>query len=230
MTIFETRTAILLSFLCATGLGCVTQGTFDELATELDVLRTENAQLSEKLAALEEENQGLGERLSDAERELTASKLDLQSLGQTHEQLVSELRSEVESGQVQIRKVLNGVSVGVSDELLFASGSARLSDAGRDVLRRVADRIQGDSTLVFVEGHTDDVQVGKALRDRYPTNWELGGARAASVVRVLSETGVDPKRLRAVSRGPFDPIAPNDSEEGRAKNRRTEIILRPMLR
>jgi chemotaxis protein MotB len=79
---------------------------------------------------------------------------------------------------------------------------------------------------VFVEGHTDNVPVGRRLRERYPTNWELAGARAALVVRALSEGGVEPKRLRAVSRGPFAPIAANDTPENRARNRRTEIILR----
>ena len=78
-----------------------------------------------------------------------------------------------------------------------------------------------------MEGNTDNVPVGPELRKLYPTNWELAGARAAEVVRLLADNGVDPATMRAVSRGPFDPIASNDTAEGRAENRRTEIVLRP---
>jgi chemotaxis protein MotB len=122
--------------------------------------------------------------------------------------------------------VVDGIRLGVSDELLFPSGATALNEEGTGLIARVADQIDESSAIVFVEGHTDDVSVGPTLRKRYPTNWELAGARAALVVRVLSENGVAPERLRAVSRGPFDPKVPNDSPENRAKNRRTEIILR----
>jgi chemotaxis protein MotB len=146
----------------------------------------------------------------------------------THDQLVNELRDELESGQIQIKRLVDGISLDVSDELLFSSGEARLNEAGKALLARVAGQISGDDSVLSVEGHTDDVRVGAALRDRYPTNWELAGARAAIVVRTLSEAGVDPIRMRAVSRGPFAPIASNETAEGRARNRRTEIILRPL--
>jgi chemotaxis protein MotB len=76
-----------------------------------------------------------------------------------------------------------------------------------------------------VQGHTDNVPIHS---ERYPTNWELAGARASRVVRLLEENGVDPGRLWAVSHGEYAPVAPNDSNAGRAKNRRIEITLKPV--
>ena len=189
MTRFEMRSSILLGLLSLGVSGCASQGTVDALETELGALRTANTELDARARALEAENSELSGRLDDAETALARSEIDMRSMGQTHDQLVTELRNELASGQIQIRKAVDGVSVGVSDELLFASGSARLSDAGRDVLGRVAGQIRNDSTLVFVEGHTDDVRVGEALRDRYPTNWELGGARAILYPQIFTRTG-----------------------------------------
>jgi chemotaxis protein MotB len=85
---------------------------------------------------------------------------------------------------------------------------------------------QGDQ--IDVIGNTDNVPVGPGLAERFPTNWELGGARAAIVVRTLQAAGIDPTTMRAVSAGQYHPVASNDTPQGRAKNRNTEILLRPM--
>ncbi len=123
---------------------------------------------------------------------------------------------------------MDGIRLAVSDELLFPSGSAELESGGRDVLIRVAKQIGDEQAIVAVEGHTDNVRIGPSLRKRYTSNWELAAARAAGVVRLLNENGLAGERLRAVSRGPFAPIASNDTAKGRARNRRTEIVLRPV--
>lgn len=211
-------TAILAASL---GVGCVTRGSYDELQSERDALQEEKDRLAGELATLHDENADLSASLAQSEERF-------ESMMHTRDQLVAELRDELEAGQIEIRNLVDGVSLNVSDELLFPSGGVTLTEKGQDVLGRVARQIQNDTSLVFVEGHTDNVAIGSGLKQRFPTNWELAGARAAIVVRVLSEGGVDPTRLRAVSRGPFDPVASNDTEEGRAKNRRTEIILRPL--
>jgi chemotaxis protein MotB len=78
---------------------------------------------------------------------------------------------------------------------------------------------------VEVQGHTDNVPIHSG---RYPTNWELAGARASRVVRFLEQQGVAPERLCAISHGEYAPVAPNDSAAGRAKNRRIEITLKPV--
>ena len=201
--------------------GCVTQGTYDELVAQHAALQTQNTEMSEEMGAIRGENETLVAALAEKEQEF-------ESMVETRDELVSALETEVAAGQIEIRNLVDGVSLNVSDELLFPSGGVTINDAGRDVLGRVGRQIGDDDSLVFVEGHTDDVRIGPTLRKRYPTNWELAAARASIVVRTLSEAGVDPKRLRAVSRGPFAPIASNETEDGRAKNRRTEIILRPL--
>ncbi|MFB3117919.1 MAG: flagellar motor protein MotB, partial [Myxococcota bacterium] len=98
---------------------------------------------------------------------------------------------------------------------------ASLNSSGTAVLRKVGRRLLELPHTIAVEGHTDDVPVAR----RFPSNWELAAARASSVVRLLIDLGVEPERLKAVSRAEFAPIASNDSAEGRAKNRRIEIQL-----
>jgi chemotaxis protein MotB len=216
------------SFTAFFALGCVTQGSYDELQTERDAMQATNARLEEELGSLRDQNASLSERLGVAETSLARAELKMQSLTGTYDQLVTELQQEVDAGQVEIRKVAEGISLNVSEELLFGSGQVELNESGRALLKRVAERLQSEASSVWVEGHTDDVRVGPKLKARYPTNWELAAARATNAVHVLADSGVEPSRLRAVSRGPFDPVAPNDTPEGRQKNRRTEIILRPI--
>jgi chemotaxis protein MotB len=160
--------------------------------------------------------------------ELLKTETEVASLRGTYGELVDVLQAEVLAGQIEVLQLVDGIRLKVSEELLFRSGSARLSEKGRTLLARVAGQIADENAIISVEGHTDNVAISPSLRDRYATNWELAGARASSVVRVLSEAGVDPMQLRAVSRGPFAPIASNDTAEGRSQNRRTEIILRPL--
>jgi len=196
--------AILI--LIAGSLGCVSQGTYNEVQADRD-------QLSNRVQALEREN--------------TASEEELAELRARSAAIEDELRDEVVAGQILVKQVQDGIQVDVSNQLLFASGSAILSEKGRDVLLRLAKQLREGDETISVEGHTDNVMIGAALERQYPSNWELAGARAARVVRRLSAEGVDPKRLRAVSHGPFDPEASNDTEAGRAQNRRTQILLRP---
>jgi len=196
--------------------GCVSSGKYGELEKERDALAVERDALAEEQAVLV--------------NELDSVRAENEQMKNTYGELVRELQSEVEAGQITIQEVVDGIRLGVSDELLFSSGATSLGDDGTALIARVAKQIADEDAIVFVEGHTDDVRVGPSLRARYPTNWELAGARAALVVRVLSENGVDAARLRAVSRGPFAPLVPNDSPENRARNRRTEIILRVVPR
>jgi len=98
------------------------------------------------------------------------------------------------------------------------------------VLNRVGEVLKGlvDKAIV-IEGHTDDVRISGDLAKRFPTNWELSTARATSVVRYLQEAaGIPPDRLSAVGFGPYRPVGPNDTSEGRARNRRIEIKLVPL--
>ena len=108
----------------------------------------------------------------------------------------------------------------------FEVNSARITTDSYRVLDEAAEVLKKYPTLrIEVQGHTDNVPIA---RGPYPSNWELAAARATGVVRWLESQGVDPTRLTGVSYGEFHPVAPNDTVEGRARNRRIEVRLLPM--
>jgi chemotaxis protein MotB len=118
------------------------------------------------------------------------------------------------------------LTVDVAEQLFFDSGRAALKDSGKKVLKEVADAMQDYADkAIRVVGHTDDVPISKAAQKVFPSNWELSAARATTVVRFLQEAGIAPGRLIATGRAEYAPVAPNDSPEGRQKNRRIEITL-----
>lgn len=126
-------------------------------------------------------------------------------------------------------KVLKGVVyISLSDNMLYKSGSYEISDRAMETLSKIAKIIKdyGDYD-VLVEGNTDDVPIS---RPNIRNNWDLSALRASSVVQVLqNDFGVNPSRLTAGGRGEYNPIAENSTETGRARNRRTEIIVTPKL-
>ncbi len=198
--------ALAAAALLAGPLACVTSGTYETMVQERDALANEKEKLEAELSTRQEE---------------------VSELRGTYEGLVSDLQSELASGAVQIEQLRDGIRVNVSDEILFPSGSAVLNDDGSEILRKVAGQLGQSPHRVEVEGHTDNVPISGGLARRYPTNWELAGARAASVVRLFERAGINGSRMRAVSLSQFNPVAANDSEDGRALNRRIEIRLLP---
>ena len=115
----------------------------------------------------------------------------------------------------------------------YRSGWVNLSPSGEKTLSKVAPQLAtmaAQNNEIDVIGNTDDVPIGPELAERYPSNWELAGARAAVVVRYLQANGVDPTKLRAVSAGQYHPVDPENSASDREKNRRTDLLLRPQAR
>jgi len=220
--------AVAIAAAAALSLGCVTRANYDGLVAQHEKLRAERDALAEYTRALERQLESVNSSRDELTAQLAVTEVQVAELRGTYNRLIGELEAEVASGQIEIQQLVDGIRLAVSDELLFPSGSAELERAGRDVLIRVAKQIGDEQAIVAVEGHTDNVRIGPSLRKRYTSNWELAAARAAGVVRLLNESGLVGERLRAVSRGPFAPIASNDTLEGRARNRRTEIILRPV--
>jgi len=159
--------------------------------------------------------------------ELAAREAELAAMQSTYDGLVQDLESEVASGQIEIERLREGLRLNVSDDVLFASGSAKLDAIGRDVLVKVAEQIKQLEDYVEVRGHTDDRRIRGTLAKRFPTNWELAAARASRVVRLLESQGVAGDRLAAVSLAANEPVAPNDTSANRALNRRIEIRLLP---
>ena len=130
-----------------------------------------------------------------------------------------ELSVEIKNGKVY---------VSLSDKLLFKSGSAAVEDKGKQALKLLADVLQKNTDIdILIEGHTDNDPIKTVI---YKDNWDLSVGRATSIVRILSEEyKVLPKRVTASGKGEFSPKASNETAEGKAKNRRTEIILSPKL-
>jgi chemotaxis protein MotB len=126
-------------------------------------------------------------------------------------------------------KVEKGVVyIDISDKLLFKSGSWNVTEAAKTVLGKVATVLKAQPDIEFmVEGHTDNKQF---VRPNLQDNWDLSVKRATSVVRILQKQyGLDPAHITAAGRSEYLPVATNDTEEGRAANRRTRIVILPQL-
>lgn len=144
-------------------------------------------------------------------------------------QLNEQLQAQVRSDEAEIQQLKDRLRVTVENEILFPSGQASLSRSGHALLDKLVPTLR-DATdhRIEVEGYTDDVPVGRHLRGKYKTNWELSSARAASVVEYLQKKGIDPSRMTAAGHGQYQPKADNSTDTGRAENRRTDIDLVPI--
>lgn len=152
----------------------------------------------------------------------------LQQVSKTYENLLGQMKEEIEQGQITITELKGRLTVDVVEKILFDSGQAEIKPEGLAVLKRVVEILKnvGDR-VIRVEGHTDNVPIAGNLARRYATNWELAAARAINVTRYLQKEGIDPTLLSAASFGEHQPVADNETPEGRAKNRRITIILLP---
>lgn len=125
--------------------------------------------------------------------------------------------------KIQIREDARSITISLADNLLFDSGSAELKPGSQDVLLEVAGVLAGLPNDLRIEGHTDNIPVNSP---DYPTNWELSAARASTVLRFMTETGgLDPLRMELGGYADTHPIASNDTAEGRALNRRADIVI-----
>ena len=199
------------------------------LQGDIEALDTEKARLEEQIQQLNSEMGNLGMELDSQKAETVKQQQEAARLKSTYNGLVANLKSELAEGQIEIRQMRDGLSVDVAQEILFASGSATIDKTGQEVLVRVSEQLNKTPYEIIVGGHTDNVKIGPGLIDRYPSNWELAAARAASVVRLFERSGIAVTRLRAVSFSEYHPRDTNDTKEGRERNRRIEIRLRPVV-
>lgn len=162
------------------------------------------------------------------ESELNQKKANLQELADKTARFRDKLQAEIAARNVEIENLRGQLSVRVLDKILFRSGSAEILPEGQRVLDKLADLLATEDDLIRVEGHTDSVPIGTTLKEKYPSNWELSGARAASVVRYF-EYGkkIDPTRMEAVGFSMYRPVASGDSPQELQRNRRVEIVLQP---
>ena len=195
------------------------------LKAKSDTLSKNISELRQSVADLESENAGLREEIASLQK---AKVEEVQKTSKTYEELLEKMKNEISQGQVTISELKGKLTVNMVDAILFDSGKAEVKPEGLVVLQKVIDILKNiKDKAIRIEGHTDNVQIVGALTKKYPTNWELSAARAVNVTRYLQQQGVDPLNLGAVAYGEFKPVAGNDTSEGKAKNRRIEIILVP---
>jgi chemotaxis protein MotB len=132
------------------------------------------------------------------------------------------LGAYVEADLVEVTFTADRVKVNMKDKMLFASGSAHLSTSAVTALRDISRVLKTVPNSIQVEGNTDNRPIHT---EEFPSNWELSAARAASVVHLLTRFEVDPSRLSAIGYGEHRPVADNDSDEGRARNRRVTLVI-----
>ncbi len=184
------------------------------------------AQLAKAKEALEAQSASAAaeaERQRKLAEQLEQEKTTLQAKSREYESLAASLDKEIQAGQIKLSELQGKVTVRMGEKVLFPSGSATISGAGKETLKKIAAAFASvKGRMIRVEGHTDNVPIHN---ERFPSNWELSAARAIAVVRELQAVGIDPRLLGAAGYGEFQPVAPNDTPAGRADNRRIEISL-----
>jgi chemotaxis protein MotB len=142
--------------------------------------------------------------------------------------LTKNLTDGIQDEDIEVNVEKTVVFISISDKLLFQKGSYNVTDKAYTVLEKIAKVIKGQPEMeVMIEGHTDATPIKRNL---IQDNWDLSALRATSITRILQyKYGVKPQRLIAAGRSQYIPLAPNDTKENKAKNRRTKIIIMPKL-
>lgn len=205
------RTRIRVTLLLAVVFGMLATGCSNKKLIE---------QKDAQIAALEEE-------IGKLETEVRSEKAATEQLRADLDQALSDLRTKE---QVWLDEKEGLMQITLDGEVTFASGSTRITDAGKEILDRVFKIVeQYPDRAILIEGHTDNVPIAERWQHRFRSNWELSSARAQAVRRyVSSKYSIEPSRLGAVGYGEYRPIASNASAEGRTANRRVVITIAPM--
>ena len=161
-------------------------------------------------------------------RHLTDLKTKSDSLNMVLTNNLTRSLSKEELKEVDVQVLKGVVYISLADNMLYKSGSYEINDRAAETLSKIAKIIKDYKDYdVLIEGNTDNVPIS---RENIRNNWDLSCLRASSVVQALqNDYGVDPKRLTAGGRGEYNPIASNDTEVGKQRNRRTQIIITPKL-
>jgi chemotaxis protein MotB len=186
--------------------------------------------LSADMAAVTKDKSRLQASVTDmttALAELEKRRAEAEARVQEFKKLLDRFKKLIESGKLKVKIVEGRMVVELATDILFASGSANLSKDGKAAITEVSGLLASIPGRDFqVAGHTDNVPIATA---QYPSNWELAGARAITVVRTMVGAGMPPERISAASFAETKPVSPNDSNETRAQNRRIEIVVVPDL-
>ncbi len=199
------------------------QDTSRELGARIDRLVGDLAAITRDKSKL----QGSIEEMTAALADLEKRRAEAEARVQEFRSLLSRFRALIDAGKLTVRIVDGRMVVVLATDILFGSGSASLSKDGKAAITEVTTVLASIPRRVLqVEGHTDSVPIATA---QFPSNWELAAARAITVSKMMIEAGLHPDRVSAASYADRRPVAPNDSSEGKAQNRRIEITIVPDL-
>ncbi len=164
------------------------------------------------------------------ENERLAREARVAQMKSTYDELVGMMDVEIKRGEVTISELQGKLTVNMVEKILFASGEAEVKPAGIEVLRRVGGIVKEvQDKEIRIEGHTDNVPISPRLQQKFPSNWELSTARAVNILHFLQDkVGLSGDRISACGYGEYRPVADNSTPEGRAQNRRIQIVLAPI--
>ncbi len=214
-----------------------TQAELDREKQKNSELQAENESLQSRMAQLDIEIKGLNDQIEQLAKNANATKAELDELRAekakreaelaVYRQLINDLRSLVDAGTIKLKFRKGRLTVELANAILFDSGSAKLKKEGKQALADLSTALKKAGQRDFlIAGHTDNIPMKSA---KFANNWELSSGRAITVVKSLEENGMNPKMLGAAGFAEHDPVGDNASKEGRAENRRIEIILMPKL-
>jgi len=203
----------------------------------IDQLESKKAELEKKLERAQSTLKMYETKKGKLQDSLEATKEELEELRdkqrrqrerlERYRQLAERLADMFQSDQLSVKVRDGKMMIEMRESILFDSGRAKVKEDGRKVLEQLASILKDVEKREFlVAGHTDSEPIDSA---NFASNWELSTARALNVVEMFQENGVSPENLAAAGYSKYDPVASNESEEGRARNRRIEVILMPRI-
>ncbi len=167
------------------------------------------------------------EEMKKAMDEMAARRAEQQKRINEFKDLTSRFKALTDAGTLQVKIIDGRMIVSLGSDVLFPSGSARLSADGLTAIKEVSTKLNEIPNKKYqIEGHTDNVPIATAV---FPSNWELASARALSVVKTMIDNGMSSQRISAASYGDTQPVQSNETPEGKAANRRIEIVIVPDL-
>ena len=221
MTTFSDLMTLLLTFfILLFSMSSISDSKFDQASASMSLAFTGKDGLLPEETTVVPTNSGKTEEIEGVEA--TGDEIPPE-LVEMYEKMETELKEQGMEGNIGIKIDSEGIYLDIKDSILFTSGSAEIVGSGKETLDNLAELINQVPNEVIIEGYTDNVPMSN---EQYASNWELSTSRAVSVLRYLSEEKqVDPTRLSARGYGEHQPIAPNDTAENRAENRRVNIVI-----
>ena len=200
-----------------------------QLSTDLKQLQIQNAYLKNINQQQQRNIKALKQELEKRRSVIQLQGQVIQLLDDTKKTIETSLKDQIAAQEIEIVEIDDKLKVIFVDKILFNSGSVEITPGGKELLMVMAGSLrENQEQNIVVEGHTDDVPLGAALRKRFPSNWELSTARAAAVAHFFQQAGgIQPERLSARGYSYYRPVTSNETEAGRHQNRRIEIILGP---